>query len=110
MNIEQAMLDYAAHDDYHVTAALLNKGAKEIIRLRRELARAVRDIERLGTHTATYQSCHVCATVKSYGFDPEALREEVGAGETADHTEDALDMVAPNAELRGQPLADGRPA
>lgn len=55
----------------------------ENTRLRSELARAVRDIKRLGTHTASIDGCHVCATVRSYGFDPEALREEVGAGEAA---------------------------
>jgi uncharacterized protein (UPF0335 family) len=47
-------------------------------RLRRELRRAVRDIERLGTHTATIEGCPICNTVRGYGFDPEALREDVG--------------------------------
>lgn len=89
MNIEHDMLAYAAHDDYHVTAGLLNKGAREIAdlrqrylaelaennRLRAELERAVRDINRIGLHAAAYEGCPICALVRSYGFDPEALRE-----------------------------------
>lgn len=43
--------------------------------LRTELERAVRDINRLGSHAAAYEGCQICALVRSYGFDPEALRE-----------------------------------
>ena len=75
MSIEHDMEAYAMRDDYHVTAALLHRGAKEITRLRAELERAVRDIQRVGTHAAAYDGCPICALVRSYGFDPEALRE-----------------------------------
>ena len=62
--------------------------------------------------TALHESCGVifgthrrCYVVSG---SPDLLHAiKVGAGETANHTEDALDMVAPNAELRGRPLADG---
>ena len=61
--------------------SLSSAAAIEIAHLRRELARAVRDIERLGTHTATITGCPICNAVRTYGLDPEALREEVGGVE-----------------------------
>ena len=38
-NIEDRMLEYAQHDDYHVTQNLLIQGANEITRLRQALGR-----------------------------------------------------------------------
>jgi hypothetical protein len=48
--------------------------ADEIEFLRSELIRAVRDINRIGNHTASPDRCDICDLVMSYGFDPEALR------------------------------------
>ena len=40
-NIEDRMIEYAQHDDYHVTQNLLIQGANEITRLRQALERKI---------------------------------------------------------------------
>jgi hypothetical protein len=61
---------------HSVACALLQDQTTTIVQLRSTLERAVREINRIGPHSGTTpENCPTCQVVRSYGFDPEALRE-----------------------------------